>query len=114
MESSAHSSRQENKLLEESCRAFGGRTFAEVPVGRGIYPSARRIDAVRFPSRARRELASYNPERFENQLSYAQQDGLELEVIEVTRWMEQRGVFGQVIVGAWLLEKEYGKVRTRR
>jgi hypothetical protein len=100
--------------LEEYCREFGGTTFAEVPVGRGIYPRARRIDAVRFPSRGRRELASYRPEEFDNQLSNFQRSGLEVEVIEVTQWMEQRGVFGQVIVGAWLLEKEYGKVRVKR
>jgi hypothetical protein len=115
----SNSSREQNKLLEEYCRAFGGTTFAEVPVGRGIYPRARRLDGVRFPASGRRELASYDGEKFNMLLSDAQRNGLEVEVIEVTRRMEQRGEFGQVILGVWLLKNSLlrtngGKARVKR
>jgi hypothetical protein len=112
-----NSSPEENKLLEMYCCESTGITFAEVPIGRGIYPKPRRIDGIRFPFAAGHELASYDAKSsgmFETLLSHAKRRGHSVEVIEVTRWVNQRGVFGQVIVGAWLLREAYGRLRIER
>jgi hypothetical protein len=96
----------EDKLLLEYCRNAGsGTTFAEVPIGKGVYPRPRRVDAIRFASPARRSsLITYDRDRaaFEEQLSNARKERLPVEVIEV-KCRVNRGMVGQVIVAEWLL-----------
>ena len=95
-----------NELLESYCDKKGGITFAEVEVPDDPYPRPRVIDGVRFVARTRKLKTWFEEDlEYQHHFSRARKRGSKVEIIEVTPYLD-RGTVGQVIVGAWLLEKQ--------
>jgi hypothetical protein len=91
--------KREHDLLLKYWEEVGGLIFTEVSV------LTRRIDGIRFNPSSQQDIVSFSRSEF-LKASFAHEDSM-VDIIEV-KYSLNRGVVGQVIVGAILLEKEYG------
>jgi hypothetical protein len=103
----------EDKLLFAYWKEVGGVLYLEVPVGRvgeDDFPTGskvRRIDAVRLPAEDPEERKIIPSKKHElKDLQAAFRNKHDLEVIEVKKKLN-RLVFGQVIAGVDMFEKQY-------
>lgn len=91
--------REEDDLLLKYWEEVGGLIFTEV------YVLTRRIDGIRFLTSSERDIVSYSPADF-LKATFKESS---FEIIEVKLNLT-RGVIGQVIVGAILLEMSEYKI----
>jgi hypothetical protein len=91
--------RYEDELLLKYWEEVGGLIFTEVHI------LTRRIDGIRFLTSSERDIVSFTPVEF---LKATFNESL-YEIIEVKSILN-RGVIGQVIVGAVLLEMSEYKI----
>jgi hypothetical protein len=101
---------QEDRLLKQYWKKFGGVIFTEVSVGRCANRSPRKIDGVRLSGTGLaneiRPNTTGSHEKFKRLVT-----GANVEVIEVKPTLN-RSVIGQAVVGKFLLETDHKATAT--